>query len=115
LIKRAGSVGLWQPFPGIALPIENLRPTQGARLIGLPLIAPSARITEERARELDARARAGTSTAEDEADAIVVTGSRNPKKERAWVLLGRDMLDQCSRLEIDKPGKRWLLTCAFAG
>jgi hypothetical protein len=29
------------------------------------------------------------------------------------VLIGRDVLDRCSRIELDRPGKRWLLTCDF--
>ena len=112
VVKRGGNVGFWKPFPGIALPFERLDPATGARLFGLPLVRPAVRVTEAQAKALDARSKAGTSTADDDADAITVTASR--KRGRApWLLIGRDMLAPCSRIEFDRPGKRWLLTCAF--
>jgi len=114
LVKRGGAVGLWEPFPKNALPYETLLPAKGATLLGLPLIAPTGRITEARARELDRAAKAGTSTAAEDADAIVVTADVKRKKRDAWVIIGRDVLNHCSRLELDRPGARWLLTCNFA-
>lgn len=112
MFRRTGRVGLWRPFPGSALPFERVTPTPGATLLGLPLIAPAARVTEARAKELDARAKAGTSSAEQDDDAITVTGTRK-KQQPPWVLIGRDILDYCSRIELDRPGVRWALTCAF--
>lgn len=112
LFRRSGTVGLWQPFPGTALPFERVTPTPGAALLGLPLVRPAARVTEARAKQLDAAARAGTSTAEQDADAITVTATKK-RKQPPWVLIGRDVLDRCSRIELDRPGARWLLTCSF--
>lgn len=112
LVSRAGAVGLWAPFPGVALPYETLDPAAGAAIAGLPLVAPQVRITEERAKELDAQAKAGTSTAEDQSDAIVVTGAKEDKT-RPWMIVGRDVLGKCSRIVLDKPGRQWLLTCNF--
>jgi len=114
LAKRAGKVGLWQPFPGHALPFETMTPAPGATLLGLPLTAPTARITEARARELDAAARAGNSTSADDVDAIVVT-AQSRRRGDAWVIVGRDVTARCSRIELDRPGARWLFTCNFAG
>ena len=114
LVRRAGTVGLWRPFPGVALPFERLIPTPGAVLLGLPLIAPAARVTEVRARELDAKAKAGTSTADQDEDAITVTANAAHKPSAPWILIGRDVLGHCSRIELDRPGQRWVLTCAFA-
>jgi hypothetical protein len=112
MFRRTGKVGLWRPFPGSALPFERVTPTPGAAILGLPLIAPAARVTEARAKELDARAKAGTSSAEQDDDAITVTATRK-KQQPPWVLIGRDILDHCSRIELDRPGVRWALTCAF--
>lgn len=112
LVSRAGKVGLWAPFPGVALPYETLDPAPGAAIAGLPLAAPQVRITEERAKALDAEAKAGTSTAEDQSDAIVVTGAKEDKT-RPWMIVGRDVLSRCSRIVLDKPGRQWLLTCNF--
>jgi len=112
MFKRTGRVGLWRPFPGSALPFERVMPTPGATLLGLPLITPAARVTEARARELDARAKAGTSSAEQDDDAITVTAQRK-KQQPPWILIGRDVLRYCSRVELDRPGVRWVLTCAF--
>lgn len=115
LVKRGGGVGLWVPFPRNALPYETLVPAKGATLLGLPLIAPTGRITEARAKELDRAAKAGTSTAAEDADAIVVTATSRRKKQDAWVIIGRDVMSRCSRIELDRPGARWLLTCNFIG
>ena len=112
VLKRSATVGLWTPFPNVHLPFERLTPLPNARLLGLPLLRPAARITEARAKVLDAAARAGTSTADDDADAITVTATRK-RKGLPWILIGRDVLDRCSRIELDRPGKRWLLTCDF--
>ncbi len=112
MIHRTGKVGLWHPFPNTALPFERVVPTPGATILGLPLVSPAARVTEARARELDARAHAGTSSAEQDEDAITVTASRK-KGGPPWILIGRDVLDYCSRIELDRPGVRWALTCDF--
>ncbi len=112
MFRRTGKVGLWRPFPGSALPFERVAPTPGAAILGLPLIAPAARVTEARARELDAKAHAGTSSADQDDDAITVTAQRK-KQQPPWILIGRDVLDYCSRIELDRPGVRWVLTCAF--
>lgn len=112
LVKRNGQVGQWRPFPGIALPFERLTPAPGARLLGLPLARPAARIDEATARRLDAAARAGTSTAEDDADTVLVTANRKKGRD-PWILVGRDVLDQCSRIIFDKPGASWHLDCRF--
>ena len=112
MFKRTGKVGLWRPFPGSALPFERVTPAPGATLLGLPLIAPAARITEARLKQLDVRARAGTSSADQDEDAITVTGTKK-RKQPPWILIGRDVLDHCSRIELDRPGMRWALTCRF--
>ena len=114
MFRRTGRVGLWRPFPGSALPFERVVPASGAAILGLPLIAPAARITEARAKELDVKARAGTSSADQDDDAITVTAQRK-KQQPPWILIGRDVLDWCSRIELDRPGVRWALTCAFPG
>ena len=112
LVKRAGEVGFWRPFPGVALPFERMLPVPGAMLLGLPLSRPAVRVTEAQAKAIDARARAGTSTADDDADAITVTATRKKGRD-PWILIGRDMLDRCSKIEFDRPGESWVLTCAF--
>lgn len=114
MFARTGKVGLWSPFPGSALPFERVTPVKGATIVGLPLIHPAARVTEARAKELDARAKAGTSSAEQDEDAITVTASKK-RAQPPWILIGRDVLAQCSRIELDRPGARWLLTCNFTG
>ena len=114
LARRAGRVALWRPFPDIRLPVERLTPTAGARLLGLPLVLPTARISEAEMKRLDSAAKAGTSTADDDADTIVVTGSRKPPG-RSWIIIGRDVLDQCTAIELDRPAKVWRLTCNFTG
>jgi hypothetical protein len=114
LVHRSGKVGLWTPFPQVALPVEGLTPVAGARVLGLPLIDPTVRITEAQAKALDARAKAGTSTEADQEDAIVVSGAkRRGNRNRPWILIGRDVLTKCSRIEMDKPGRQWILTCNF--
>jgi hypothetical protein len=112
VMKRAGEVGFWRPFPGIELPFERLAPMPNAQLFGLPLGRAGVRITEAEAKAIDARAKAGTSTAGDDEDAITVTASRKKGRD-PWILIGRDMLCHCSRIEFDRPAKAWHLTCAF--
>ncbi len=112
LVKRAGQVGFWQPFPGVALPFERLVPVPGATLIGLPMFKPAVRVTEAQAKALDAAAKAGTSTVNDDDDAITVTANRKKGRD-PWILIGRDVLQHCSRIVFDRPGKAWVLTCAF--
>ncbi|KPF78002.1 hypothetical protein IP88_04985 [alpha proteobacterium AAP81b] len=112
LVKRSGTVGAWRPFPGVALPFERLTPQPGAKLLGLPLARPGVRIDEATARRLDAAAKAGTSTAEDDADTITVTAARKKGRD-PWILIGRDVLGQCSRIVFDRPGKVWILDCNF--
>jgi hypothetical protein len=112
LVRRNGELGFWRPFPAMALPFERLTATPGATLIGLPLSRAGVRVTEAQAKAIDAQAKAGTSTADDDADAITVTASRKKGRD-PWILIGRDMLDKCSRIEFDRPGKSWHLTCAF--
>ena len=72
------------------------------------------RISEAEARAIDAAAR-GTSTETDDEDTITVTAGRKKKKRGRdpWILIGRDVLDQCSRIIFDRANERWLLTCAF--
>ncbi|WP_318771339.1 hypothetical protein [Thermaurantiacus sp.] len=117
LVRRMPAVGLWEPIPGARLPYQRLRPAPGARLLGLPLARPAARIGEAEARAIDAAAEAGTSTAEDDADTIVVRGERGGGRRgrEPWLLIGADVLDQCWRIELDRPAKVWRLTCAFEG
>lgn len=114
LVRRNRSVGLWTPFPQVALPVEGLTPIAGARVLGMPLIDPTARITEAQAKALDAQAKAGTSTEADQEDAIVVSGTkRKTNRNKPWILIGRDVLAQCSQIELDKPARQWILTCNF--
>ncbi len=112
LFKRNGAVGFWAPFPGMALPFERMTATPGATLLGLPLARAGVRITDAQARELDARAKAGTSSADDDEDAITVTANRKRGRD-PWILIGRDVLDSCSKIEFDRPAKVWRLTCAL--
>jgi hypothetical protein len=114
LAVRTGRVGLWSPVPALALPVEELRPAPGATVLGLPLTRPAARITPERARDLDAKAAAGIEGAvEEDEDAIVVTAERERQRGRAWLLIGGDVLGRCATIELDRPGARWVLSCAF--
>lgn len=114
LVRRGNRVGLWEPIPRARLPWQALVPRPGATLAGLPLVRPAARVSEAEAKAIDARAEAGTSTEADDADTIVVKGEREGRRGRdPWVLVGADVLDRCSRIELDRPGRRWLLTCAF--
>lgn len=115
LVRRLMEVGLWEPIPGVRLPYQGLVPIAGASVAGLPLVAPAARITEQRAREIDAFAKSGTSTMSDDDDAIVVTAKRDQQRgRRAWLIIGADVLNNCGRIELDRPGKRWLLDCSFS-
>jgi hypothetical protein len=115
LVRRTNVVGLWRPFPGVALPIQRLETVPGAALEGLPIINAAMRITEAEAKRIDAEAQAGTSTEEDDEDAIVVEASRKGgRRGRApWVLVGRDTLDRCATITLDRPGKSWELACRF--
>lgn len=117
LVSRMAAVGLWEPIPRARLPYQRLRPAPGATLLGLPLVRPAARVSEAQAREIDAAVAAGTSNSDDDADTIVVTGERDGGRRGRdpWILIGADVLDQCSRIELDRPGKRWILNCTFAG
>jgi hypothetical protein len=115
LIRRTGRVSLWSPVPALSLPVEQLRPTAGANMMGIPLIDPQARITRAKAKELDARAAAGITgdTAEDP-DAIVVTAEKEKTGGREpWMLIGRDVLRYCSSVVLDRMAATWTLTCAF--
>lgn len=116
MVRRVRAVGLWRPFPGVALPIQRLESRADATLMGLPIINAAVRITEAEAKRIDKEAQAGTSTAEDDEDAITVTADRKTKRGRSpWVLIGRDTLDRCSSITLDRPGKIWRLRCAFQG
>ncbi len=113
LVRRVNAVGLWRPFPGVALPIQRLETRAGATLLGMPIINAAVRVTEAEAKRIDAEAKAGTSTAEDDEDAITVTASRQKRGRAPWVLVGRDTLDRCSTVTLDRPAKVWELACRF--
>jgi len=114
LVKRLPSVGLWRPFPGVALPFQRLQAMPGAALLGLPLRNAAVRITEAEAQAIDAEAKAGTSTEADDEDTLVVTASKGKKKGRKpWILIGRDVLDACSTITLDRPAKAWVMNCRF--
>jgi hypothetical protein len=117
LVRRTGRVGLWSPLPALALPVEQLRPTAGANMMGIPLLDPNARITRAQAKELDARAAAGiVGDTADDPDAIVVTAEKEKTGGREpWMLIGRDVLRYCSSVELDRKAATWTLTCAFPG
>lgn len=114
LVRRNNSIGYWRPVPGVALPTQGLTPRPGLTIAGLPMRQIGVRVSEAEARAIDAAAR-GTSTEADDEDTITVSADRNRKKRGRdpWILIGRDVLDQCSRIVFDRPGERWLLTCAF--
>jgi hypothetical protein len=115
LVRRSGRVGLWSPLPALSLPVEQLSPTAGASMMGIPLVDPNARISRARARELDARAAAGiVGDTEDDPDAIVVTAEKERSGGREpWMLIGRDVLRYCSSVELDRQAASWTLTCTF--
>ena len=115
LLRRTGKVGLWSPMPAVSLPVEKLEPEPGANMQGLPLFSPAARITRQRAQELDARAAANIKgDSPEDPDTIVVTAKREKEKQRdPWMLIGRDVLRFCSRVELDRAGVAWELTCNF--
>lgn len=114
LARRANAVGYWRPFPGAALPWQQLEPRAGAQLLGLPLRQMGARVSESEARRIDAAAK-GTSTDADDEDTITVSADRKRKRGRdPWILIGRDVLDDCSRISFDRAGERWVLTCKFS-
>lgn len=113
LATRAAEVGYWRPFPAVALPMQRLVGNPGLTIAGLPVRHLSVRVSEAEARAIDASAR-GTSTADDDEDTITVSADRKAKRGRApWILIGRDVLDDCSSILFDRRGKRWLLTCKF--
>ena len=113
LARRTNQIGYWRPFPGVALPTQALAPRAGANLLGLPLRQMGVRVSEAEARRIDAAAR-GTSTETDDEDTITVSADRKRKRGRdPWILIGRDVLDDCSRISFDRAGKRWVLTCKF--
>ena len=114
LLRRVNEIGYWRPFPGVALPWQRLQASPGANILGLPLKDTGVRVSEAEARAIDAAAK-GTSTETDDEDTITVTAGRNKKKRGRdpWILIGRDVLDQCSRIIFDRANERWLLTCAF--
>ena len=114
LVSRAAEIGYWRPFPGIALPMQGLTPKAGLTIVGLPMRRMSVRVSEAEARAIDARAK-GTSTENDDEDTITVSADRSRKKRGRdpWILIGRDVLDDCSRISFDRPGERWVLVCKF--
>lgn len=113
LASRAPELGYWRPFPGVALPMQRLVPKPALTIAGLPMRHLSVRVSEAEAKAIDASAR-GTSTADDDEDTITVSADRKKKGGRApWILIGRDVLDDCSRILFDRAGERWLLTCKF--
>ncbi|WP_353199494.1 hypothetical protein [Sandarakinorhabdus sp.] len=114
LVRRTSSLGFWRPVPGVALPTQTLSPKTGLTIAGLPMRQMGVRISETEARAIDAAAR-GTSTDTDDEDTITVSADRNKKRRGRdpWILIGRDVLDDCSRISFDRAGERWVLTCKF--
>ncbi len=114
LARRVAEIGYWRPFPAVSLPMQGLAPKAGLTIAGLPMRRLSVRVSEAEARAIDAQAR-GTSTEKDDEDTITVAADRNRKKRGRdpWLLIGRDVLDDCSRISFDRPGERWVLTCKF--
>ena len=113
LARRANTVGYWRPFPGVSLPYQALTQKPGLTIAGLPMRQLGVRVSESQAKAIDAAAR-GTSTASDDEDTITVSADRRRKRGRdPWLLIGRDVLDDCSRISFDRAGERWLLTCKF--
>jgi hypothetical protein len=114
LARRANAVSYWRPFPGVALPYQALEPKAGLTIAGLPMRQLGVRVSESQAKLIDAAAK-GTSTASDDEDTITVSADRKRRGGRdPWVLIGRDVLDDCSRISFDRAGERWLLTCKFS-
>lgn len=113
LARRANEVGYWRPFPGVALPWQKLAQKPGLTIAGLPMRNLGVRVSESQAKAIDAAAK-GTSTASDDEDTITVSADRKRKRGRdPWILIGRDVLDECSRISFDRLNERWLLTCKF--
>ncbi|WP_017668751.1 hypothetical protein [Sandarakinorhabdus sp. AAP62] len=113
LARRANAVSYWRPFPGVALPYQALTPKAGLTIAGLPMRQLGVRVSERQAKLIDAAAK-GTSTASDDEDTITVSADRKRRGGRdPWVLIGRDVLDDCSRVSFDRAGERWVLTCNF--
>lgn len=114
LARRANEVGYWRPFPGVALPWQKLAPKAGLTIAGLPMRTLGVRVSEGQAKDIDTAAK-GTSTESDDEDTIIVSADRKRKRGRdPWILIGRDVLDDCSRISFDRAGERWVLTCKFA-
>ncbi|OSZ70782.1 hypothetical protein CAP39_07455 [Sphingomonas sp. IBVSS1] len=115
LASRIAEIGYWRPFPAVSLPMQGLAGKPGLTIAGLPMRRMSVRVSESEARAIDARAK-GTSTEEDDEDTITVSADRTRKKRGRdpWILIGRDVLDDCSRISFDRPGERWVLTCKFS-
>uniref|UniRef100_UPI0033423068 hypothetical protein n=1 Tax=Sandarakinorhabdus sp. TaxID=1916663 RepID=UPI0033423068 len=115
LVRRTASLGFWRPVPGVALPTQTLSPKDGLTIAGLPMRQMGVRISESEARAIDAAAR-GTSTETDDDDTITVSADRKSKRRGRdpWILIGRDVLDDCSRISFDRAGERWVLTCKFS-
>lgn len=114
LARRANAVSYWRPFPGVALPYQALTPKAGLTIAGLPMRSLGVRVSESQAKAIDAAAK-GTSTASDDEDTITVSADRKRRGGRdPWVLIGRDVLDDCSRISFDRAGERWVLTCKFS-
>ena len=113
LARRANELGYWRPFPGVALPWQKLTQKPGLTIAGLPMRQLGVRVSESQAKAIDAAAK-GTSTATDDEDTITVSADRKRKRGRdPWILIGRDVLDDCSRISFDRANERWVLTCKF--
>ncbi len=114
LASRVAEIGYWRPFPAVSLPMQGLAGKPGLTIAGLPMRRMSVRVSEAEARAIDARAK-GTSTENDDEDTITVSADRTRKKRGRdpWILIGRDVLDDCSRISFDRAGERWVLTCKF--
>jgi len=114
LVRRSPSLGYWRPIPGVALPTQTLTPRTGLTIAGLPIRQMGVRISESEARAIDAAAR-GTSTETDDEDTITVSADRTKMRRGRdpWILIGRDVLDDCSRISFDRAGERWVMTCKF--
>lgn len=113
MASRVAEIGYWRPFPAVSLPMQSLAGKPGLTIAGLPMRRLSVRVSESEARAIDAQAR-GTSTDKDDEDTITVAADRKQRRGRdPWLLIGRDVLDDCSRITFDRPGERWVLTCKF--
>lgn len=114
LARRANQVNYWRPFPGVVLPYQVLTQKPGLTIAGLPMRNLGVRVSESQAKLIDAAAK-GTSTSSDDEDTITVSTDRKRRGGRdPWILIGRDVLDDCSRISFDRAGERWVLTCKFS-